>query len=297
MKPAKCTQCGGFIEVDENRDAGICSFCGTPFVTEKVINNYVTNYNTVNNITNINYGEPKDGSREFSQAITQLKLGDFDAACFAIEKATNRAPENPKYWIYDFYIETHKLQKIPVEWCSGGYDKSKPVSARIKSVSNFFALATEEDKKTCSAEIGIDLSNFNRFAAGFMSSVAKVERQDGTVMHQELAWFAADVFLAAADEDKALVADAVIKLMCSYGVVFGVENFQKKHNQNIISVLNTVKDYVKAEDRDRVSNKINPITYGNRLNVFAAEFCRGFENGRLTPDSSITNVSLNIDGV
>lgn len=42
LVPAKCTQCGGNIEVDNTHEAGICKFCGTPFVTEKAINNYNT---------------------------------------------------------------------------------------------------------------------------------------------------------------------------------------------------------------------------------------------------------------
>ena len=36
---AKCTQCGANIEVDDTKEAGICKFCGTAFVTEKAINN------------------------------------------------------------------------------------------------------------------------------------------------------------------------------------------------------------------------------------------------------------------
>lgn len=62
---AKCTQCGANIEVDDTHDAGICKFCGTPFVTEKVINNfnsYTVNYNnfsganiTINNSVDINH--------------------------------------------------------------------------------------------------------------------------------------------------------------------------------------------------------------------------------------------------
>ena len=39
--PAKCTQCGADIDVDDSMDAGICEYCGTAFVTEKVINNYI----------------------------------------------------------------------------------------------------------------------------------------------------------------------------------------------------------------------------------------------------------------
>lgn len=37
---AKCTQCGANIEVDDTKEAGICKYCGTAFITEKAINNY-----------------------------------------------------------------------------------------------------------------------------------------------------------------------------------------------------------------------------------------------------------------
>ena len=50
MKAAICTQCGAPIQVDENKDAGICPNCGTAFVTEKVINNYISQHTTVNNL-------------------------------------------------------------------------------------------------------------------------------------------------------------------------------------------------------------------------------------------------------
>lgn len=54
--PAKCTQCGANIEVDESKEAGICKYCGTAFVTEKAINNYNT-YIT-NNINVIHQDNP-----------------------------------------------------------------------------------------------------------------------------------------------------------------------------------------------------------------------------------------------
>lgn len=46
LVPAICTQCGSQIEVDNTQEAGICRFCGTAFITEKVINNYTIN-NTI----------------------------------------------------------------------------------------------------------------------------------------------------------------------------------------------------------------------------------------------------------
>lgn len=50
--PAKCTQCGSNIQVDDTKELGICESCGTPFITERVINNYVTQNTFTTNVTN-----------------------------------------------------------------------------------------------------------------------------------------------------------------------------------------------------------------------------------------------------
>lgn len=55
LVPARCPQCGGILEVDETQEAALCRYCGTPFITEKAIHQYITNVNTtVNQTTNIN---------------------------------------------------------------------------------------------------------------------------------------------------------------------------------------------------------------------------------------------------
>lgn len=52
LVPAKCTQCGANITVDDSKDAAICDFCGTAFITEKAINNYhITNNVNISNAT------------------------------------------------------------------------------------------------------------------------------------------------------------------------------------------------------------------------------------------------------
>lgn len=57
LVPAKCTQCGGNIEVDATKEAGMCPHCGTAFITERVIKNYNTVVNNTNNYegATINY--------------------------------------------------------------------------------------------------------------------------------------------------------------------------------------------------------------------------------------------------
>ena len=43
MVPAKCTQCGGTVEVNRDEETAVCPFCGTSFIIEKAINNYNIN--------------------------------------------------------------------------------------------------------------------------------------------------------------------------------------------------------------------------------------------------------------
>lgn len=51
---AKCTECGANIEVDDTKEAGICKYCGTAFVTEKAIKNYNTYITNNNNFAGAN---------------------------------------------------------------------------------------------------------------------------------------------------------------------------------------------------------------------------------------------------
>ncbi len=79
MIAAKCTNCGANIQVDETKEAGICESCGTAFITEKAINNYIVNntYNIDNanivlpqkNINNlINLGNEEYRNRRYTNA-------------------------------------------------------------------------------------------------------------------------------------------------------------------------------------------------------------------------------------
>lgn len=56
---AKCTECGAQIEVDSSKEGGVCKYCGTSFLTEKVINNYITNVQNNFDGATINVNGPK----------------------------------------------------------------------------------------------------------------------------------------------------------------------------------------------------------------------------------------------
>ena len=57
LVPAICTQCGSKLEVDPSREAAVCPYCKTPFITQKAINHYLEN---------------TDKSRLIDEAIAEL---------------------------------------------------------------------------------------------------------------------------------------------------------------------------------------------------------------------------------
>lgn len=50
---AKCTNCGADLNVDSNKEAAVCDFCGSAFIVEKAINNYNITNNINANVVNI----------------------------------------------------------------------------------------------------------------------------------------------------------------------------------------------------------------------------------------------------
>lgn len=100
---AKCTQCGANIKVDDTKDAGICEFCGTPFVTEKVINNY--NTYVTNNFAgaNINVaGANADNLLKMAENAIEAENGS--EALNYVNKALEANPESSKAWILKMKI-------------------------------------------------------------------------------------------------------------------------------------------------------------------------------------------------
>lgn len=45
LVPAKCTNCGGELQIDNTKDAAVCPYCGSAFIIEKAVNLYNQTYN------------------------------------------------------------------------------------------------------------------------------------------------------------------------------------------------------------------------------------------------------------
>ncbi len=94
---AICTQCGANIEVDATREAGICKYCGTAFITEKAINNYntINNYNIANaNITISGI----DIAGKLSAAEKLANNGLLTEARQMLGQITQECPEDYRAW-------------------------------------------------------------------------------------------------------------------------------------------------------------------------------------------------------
>ena len=90
MKKAKCTNCGANIEVEENKEAGICHYCGCAYIAEKAIEKYeasVSNLSTnnANTIVNNYYNMPAYNNEKRIQYVPprpKINVGLAVLLCF-----------------------------------------------------------------------------------------------------------------------------------------------------------------------------------------------------------------------
>lgn len=159
LVPAICTQCGAQIEVDNTHEAGICKFCGTPFITEKAINKYTTVHNVTQNITKIIYGNEKDEASDyFMRGVTQLKIENWIEAYKAFNKACKIAPQVAKYWLYSVLAQTENLTNLN-EIC---LDEDRDIfcggEKTYTTLKSFIKLADDRDFESAEEEFGLDFN-------------------------------------------------------------------------------------------------------------------------------------------
>lgn len=125
LVPAICTQCGSKLEVDPSREAAVCPYCKTPFITQKAINHYnttnVTNIGSVHaevlNVTDDNSRDNRVKSGE-----TFIRLNDYVSAEKIFGDLTKDCPYDYRGWwglirVYsvdfsDMTIDGEKLSSI-----------------------------------------------------------------------------------------------------------------------------------------------------------------------------------------
>lgn len=154
---AKCTNCGGALRVDSERDAAICPYCNSAFVVEKAINLYnatVINGNQVNNY----YVSSSDDDiqREFKKAEGYVQIGLGNNAIHTLVRLAYDHPGD--------YVVRKRLLDYSFAYVETWKDHEKYSS----SVSGFdLAGILENARKCCPADERNQLENeinefFNR---------------------------------------------------------------------------------------------------------------------------------------
>lgn len=92
MVPAKCTQCGQNLQIDDTKEAAVCPYCGTAFITEKAINQYKFEIGSV-------VVEGVSVETKLNNAEIFFKMhGDDNRARELFEEVTDLAPADWRGW-------------------------------------------------------------------------------------------------------------------------------------------------------------------------------------------------------
>ncbi len=128
---AKCTNCGSNIEVDKEKEAGICQHCGSAFIVEKAINNYITN--NVYNIENatIKIEKPIDKTVKIIFPVYEGQM--FFNKCFVYDNETGKIIAECKQGeTASFSLEKETEVMIKMQGCFGKPKENMKPGDRFK---------------------------------------------------------------------------------------------------------------------------------------------------------------------
>lgn len=107
-----CTNCNAPLEVDDQKEAAICKFCGTPFIVEKAINQYINNTTySINNANILLDSQNIEKSLERFDVFLN-KLGDFSKAKEESEKMCEKWPGDYRSWLSKAQVLTNSFHTI-----------------------------------------------------------------------------------------------------------------------------------------------------------------------------------------
>lgn len=96
---AQCPNCNGTLDIDKKKDAAICPYCGSAFIVEKAIQQFITNHNTINNIQTAIIQNGFSEEKYEENGIVQLKLEKYQDASETFTKMSRDYPNNWKAWV------------------------------------------------------------------------------------------------------------------------------------------------------------------------------------------------------
>ena len=136
---AKCTQCNAALEVDPSKDAAICPYCGTAFITEKAIHHHhttnVTNIGTLH-ADKVQLGDSAED--ELRAAETLLKLNNRMGAGVRFANVCEKHPYDYRGWFGRVRVISEELTRMDLTQAR--------VDEMRKYYQSAFTVASEEEK-------------------------------------------------------------------------------------------------------------------------------------------------------
>ena len=102
LTPAICSRCGAVVQVNSNDEATICSYCNTPFITEKAINQYIV----------VNGNQTKTAKDYFEKAISYYKIGEKEKGTQELIEAQRLDPNNGEILFYRGVYDESNFWKV-----------------------------------------------------------------------------------------------------------------------------------------------------------------------------------------
>lgn len=94
---AKCTSCGGTLQVDNSKKAAICPYCGSAYVVQDAVNNYMMSVQNLHaDVVNVHDDRATKARLEAGEAF--LKLKQWEKADGAFKDACDLTPQNYLGW-------------------------------------------------------------------------------------------------------------------------------------------------------------------------------------------------------
>ncbi len=147
LVPAICPNCGAILKIDDTKEAAVCTYCQTPFISEKSIQNYnIRNTINIQNATIIKQEESEEIILQ--RGITQIKIGQYDEAKKNLLELSKKHPDNWKCWYglaliqayaspdFDFRLEDGKRRIIPDEVLVRLSNENAPTEGKQIAIRN-----------------------------------------------------------------------------------------------------------------------------------------------------------------
>ena len=94
---AKCTNCGGSLQVDNAQKAAICPYCNQAYVVEDAINNFVTNIDNLH-VENLHVMDDRTAQARMEAGEAFLKIHHFKEAQDAFAEVCKLTPQDYRGW-------------------------------------------------------------------------------------------------------------------------------------------------------------------------------------------------------